>query len=244
MGQLRSAAMIFTLVFMSLVLWTKAQGPIPAADIPTQCNSVERCCMPTPYTGTPGIRQFELNEISSSSWRVRRPAHLLQDWEVARLEKAYALIRALPDSDPRSLLNQMNIHCLYCDNALYYPGQEYPLEIHDSWFFLPWHRMFLYWHERILAKVLEDDAFALPFWAWDSTETTDPLPNTMPVMYANPSSSLWNLNRNNCSYPPFLIDLDNRGGGCNNKTEDFIRVQNERLIYSQLVTGAPTTALM
>lgn len=33
------------------------------------------------------------------------------------------------------------------------------------------------------------------------------------------------------------------GGGCNNKTEEFLRAQNDRLMYSQLVVGAPTPEL-
>lgn len=215
---------------------------IPAPDIPNQCNSIERCCMPTPYTGVPGIRQFEFE--AEQPWRVRRPAHRLSKFELDRLERAYALLRALPDSDPRSLWNQKNLHCLYCDNALYYPGQKYPLEIHNGWYFLPWHRMFMYWHERIIAKVLNDSTFALPFWAWDNQQdVTDPPGNVIPPQYTNPNSSLYDPIRNNCSQANPYIDLDTRGGVCSNKTASYMRTQNNRLIYSQIVVGAPTTSL-
>jgi polyphenol oxidase len=227
-------------VLMGVV--TEATLPIPAPDIPNQCNSIERCCMPTPYTGAPGIRQFEFE--AEQPWRVRRPAHLLSKFELERLERAYALLRALPDSDPRSLWNQKNLHCLYCDNALYYPGQQYPLEIHNGWYFLPWHRMFMYWHERILAKVLNDSTFALPFWAWDNQQDdTNPPGNVMPPQYTNPNSSLYDPIRNNCSNANPYIDLDNRGGICTNKTASYMRTQNDRLLYTQLVIGAPTPAL-
>lgn len=218
--------------------------PIPAPDIPTQCNSVERCCMPTPYKGTPGIRLYTHSESSSLPLRTRRPAHLLTDSQLTKLEKAYTLMRALPDSDPRSLDNQRKLHCLYCDNALYYPNQSYPLEIHNGWFFLPWHRMFLYWHERILAKLLGDDTFALPFWAYDNQETKEPTASTMPLGYAKEGSSLWDVNRNECAAPPNVADLDTRGRGCTNLTSEFLRTRNNRLMYINAGIGAPLPSLL
>jgi polyphenol oxidase len=232
-----ASLVLLALSMMATVAY--ATLPFPAANLPTQCNSVERCCMPTPYRGKP-IYQFEYPKFKK--FKVRRPAHLLTTKEVTRLEKAYRLMRALPDSDPRSLLNQMKLHCLYCDNALYYPGQEYPLEVHRTWFFLPWHRMFTYWHERILRELLKDDTFTLPFWAWDNTMDVKPVPNQMPAPYARRDSPLYDAARNNCSFPPFIVDLDT-AGGCTSKTSDFIRIQNDRLQYTQLVIGAPTTAL-
>ncbi|KAG0566489.1 hypothetical protein KC19_7G067800 [Ceratodon purpureus] len=225
----------------SLVFVAEATLPIPAPNIPEQCNSIQNCCMPSPYTGTAGIRLFEFEP--NQPWRTRRPAHLLSQFELDRLERAYDLLRALPDSDPRSLLNQKNLHCLYCNNALYYPGQKYPLEIHNGWYFLPWHRMFLYWHERIIAKVLNDSTFALPFWAWDNQQDTNPPSNVIPPQYTNPNSSLYDPIRNNCSLVNPYVDFDTRGGICTNKTADYMRVQNDRLMYTQLVVGSPTPAL-
>lgn len=229
------------LVFMVVLAVAEATfKAIPAPNLPRDCNSIERCCMPKPYTGKPGIRQFEFE--THLPMRVRPAAHLVSKDYIKKLEKAYKLMRALPDSDPRSLKNQMNLHCLYCDNALYFPGHKYPLEIHSGWFFLPWHRMFIYFHERIIAKLLDDDEFALPFWDWDNQLPTPPLPNVIPAMYANPDSPLYDPNRNNCSAPPFIVDMDTRTG-CTEKTSEFLRVQNTRLTYSQLVLGAPTPAL-
>lgn len=233
---------VLVVVSMTLVVIVGAQeigGPIPPADIPTQCNSIEKCCMPTPYTGKP-IYQFEFE--SHLPVRTRPAAHLVDADYIAKIEKAYTILRGLPDSDPRSLLNQMNLHCLYCDNALYWPGVEYPLAVHNSWLFLPWHRMFMYFHERILQGVLNDTSFALPYWAWDNSMDVTPVPNAMPAMYANRESSLWDPNRNNCSLPPFLTDLDTIGG-CTTKSPDFIRIQNDRLLYTQIVVGSLTTSL-
>ena len=52
---------------------------------------------------------------------------------------------------------------------------------HQGWFFLPWHRMYLYFFERIVrAAVVEAGGpadFALPYWNYDK-----PFPgNTIPI---------------------------------------------------------------
>ena len=35
---------------------------------------------------------------------------------------------------------------------------------HGSWFFLPWHRMYLAAFERVIQFHLEDDEWSLPYW--------------------------------------------------------------------------------
>lgn len=196
--------------------------------------------MPRPYTGKPA-RQFEFN--ASLPVRIRRPAHLLDEAYIAKLERGVQLQRDLPDTDPRSFRNQQKLHCLYCDNGIYYPNSSWPLEIHGGWHFLPWHRMFMYFNERIIAKLLEDDTFALPFWNWDNQTPEAPYANIQPYFYArNKTSPLWNRNRNNCSEPPYTIDL-NTAGGCTAKSPEQLRTDNTRMIYSQIVTGAPTPNL-
>ncbi|KAG0602916.1 hypothetical protein M758_10G051400 [Ceratodon purpureus] len=227
------------ILVMVMVKFTSAV-PIPAPDLPDNCNSEERCCMPRPYRGKP-VRQFEYDPTLPV--RFRRAAHLIDEEYIAKLERGVKLQRELPDTDPRSWTNQMNLHCLYCDNGLYYPNQTWPLEVHNGWLFLPWHRMFMYFNERILAKLLDDDTFALPFWNWDNQTPEEPHANILPYFYArNKTSSLWNKNRNNCSEPPLTIDL-NTEGGCTTKTPEELRIQNNRLIYTQIVTGAPTSNL-
>jgi len=33
-------------------------------------------------------------------------------------------------------------------------------------FFFSWHRMYLYWFERIVRRMSGDDTWALPYWNW------------------------------------------------------------------------------
>ena len=118
--------------------------------------------------------------------RERKSAFELTDPEVARLRKAYQLLRDLartnPD-DPRGWLRQANVHCWYCGGE---GGNEMNAgtEIHGSWRFLPWHRMYLYMHERILATLLGDDTFTLPYWDWDT-----PGRNKVPPAYGETGTS-------------------------------------------------------
>jgi polyphenol oxidase len=115
--------------------------------------------------------------------RTRKSAFELSQTEVDRLKSAYAVLRKLSTQhpeDPRGWLRQGHVHCWYCGGGN--NGREGE-EIHGSWLFFPWHRAFLYFHERILCKLLDDDTFALPYWDWDSQGR-----QTFPAIYGDPNS--------------------------------------------------------
>lgn len=63
-------------------------------------------------------------------------------------------------------------------------------------FFLPWHRMYLFFFERIIQKVSGNSSFALPYW--DYTNSSSPsgprLPNKF-ISPANPTNPLFRTNR-------------------------------------------------
>ncbi len=219
--------------------------PFPAPDF-RNCNNSQGCC-PPPYNKT--FENFYVFD-TTLPMRSRRPAHLLDDAYIAKYQKAYQLLRALPDSDGRSWKNQANLHCAYCNAAFYFPMAKSRLEIHYGWFFFPWHRFFLYFHERILAQLVGDDTFAIPFWNWDDQSANPPLANVLPdvfenAMYKNKSSSLYDANRNACAQPPNIIDLQNLFQ-CENQTPSLkasLRESNNRIMYTQMVIGAPSSRL-
>jgi hypothetical protein len=64
-------------------------------------------------------------------------------------------------SDPTGLLYQCWLHSYYCSGS--WPGGD----LHTTWLFLPWHRAFIYFHERILADAVGDPDFRLPAWDWE-----------------------------------------------------------------------------
>ena len=74
---------------------------------------------------------------------------------VTAYRAAVAAMKALPASNPISWVAQANIHNNSCP--------------HGCWFFLPWHRAYLVYFERICRKVTGDSNFALPYWNWTSS---------------------------------------------------------------------------
>src|SRR5579862_1642144 len=69
---------------------------------------------------------------------------------------AVAAMKALPSTDPRNWTQQANVHYNHCP--------------HGNWWFLPWHRAYLLYFERICRKMSGNNDFALPYWNW----TTNP----------------------------------------------------------------------
>jgi len=87
---------------------------------------------------------------------------------------AVAAMKALPASDNRNWTKQANIHNSSCT--------------HGNWFFLPWHRMYLLYFEKICRKLTGNNDFALPYWNW----TTHP---AVPDVFWDTNSPLYDANR-------------------------------------------------
>jgi polyphenol oxidase len=125
--------------------------------------------------------------------RTRKSASDLTPEEVSRLKAAYGEMRKLSGSnpdDPRGWLQQSLIHCWYCGGGMDGRAGE---QIHGSWWFFPWHRCYLYFHERILGHLVGDASLTLPYWEWDNAAS-----RTMPAPYTSPnnrSNSLFDANR-------------------------------------------------
>jgi hypothetical protein len=67
-----------------------------------------------------------------------------------------------PVTDPRSWRFQANIHGTF-DTPVQPTWNRCQ---HGSFFFLSWHRMYLYFFERILRAASGDQNLALPYWKW------------------------------------------------------------------------------
>jgi tyrosinase len=83
-----------------------------------------------------------------------RSSHDTEDGKKALTDYAAAvkLMKALPATDRRNWSNQAQIHQDFCP--------------HGNWFFLPWHRAYLFYFEQACASVLNKPTFALPYWNW------------------------------------------------------------------------------
>ncbi|KAI3895320.1 hypothetical protein MKX03_035821 [Papaver bracteatum] len=204
------------------------------ADLPPGVTGIN-CCPPP----TTKIIDFELPS-SSTPLRVRPAAHLVDEAYIAKINKAYELMRALPDDDPRSFKNQANLHCAYCDAAfdqtlVGFPNLE--IQVHSCWLFFPFHRYYLYFHEKILGSLIDDPTFALPFWNWDTSAGME-----IPSIYANPASSLYNTLRDALHQPPALLDYNYNLVDSNLPAQQLI-TSNLTTMYRQVVSGGKTPTL-
>ncbi|PKA53516.1 Polyphenol oxidase, chloroplastic [Apostasia shenzhenica] len=195
----------------------------PATDVPSGV-SPPNCCPPV---STSIDFRFPSR---SSPLRVRPAAHLVDADYLAKYTKAVQLMKDLPASDPRNFTQQANVHCAYCDGAYDQAGfPDLELQIHSSWLFFPWHRCYLYFHERILGKLIGDDSFALPFWNWDA-----PAGMQIPAIYTTSSSSLYDPRRDPSHQPPVIADLDFSLGQPTGSGQALID-DNLKIMYRQLM---------
>ena len=106
--------------------------------------------------------------------------------------RAVARMQARPATDPTSWAFQAAIHGAYATPP---PQARWNECQHQNWYFLPWHRMYLYFFERIVraAVVAEggDPEFALPYWNYDQPRPRNTLPRafraaSLPGGNANP----------------------------------------------------------
>ncbi|MBV9408298.1 MAG: tyrosinase family protein, partial [Candidatus Eremiobacteraeota bacterium] len=133
--------------------------PAPTPTPPGTCTP-QACNVPTTATPVPWKRPAD------TVFALRRSAWDLSSAQLAKLRLAYQRMAALPPSDGRSLQGQRNLHAYYCVTCPGGPGFAGG-DIHFSWNFLPWHRMFLYFHERILGSLVNDMSLRLTYWDWE-----------------------------------------------------------------------------
>ncbi|XP_021830804.1 polyphenol oxidase I, chloroplastic-like [Prunus avium] len=214
-------------------------APISAPDF-TECGPSDKpdgstidCCPPITKT----IIDFKLPD--RGPLRIRRAAQDLEKDPVylAKYKKAIALMRALPDDDPRSMAQQAMVHCSYCDGGYPQAGSDLEIQVHFCWLFYPFHRWYLYFYEKIMGELIGDPTFALPFWNWDA-----PAGMYIPKIFTDPTSSLYDQYRNSAHQPPKLLDLNY--GGTDDDVDDATRVkENLTTMYQQMVSKASSHRL-
>lgn len=103
---------------------------------------------------------------------------------LAAYKTAIREMKDLPLSDPRNWRRQAEIHQNYCP--------------HSNWLFLPWHRAYLYYFEKICQALAGMDDFALPYWNWS-------VDRTLPAPFADPSSELYYSQRRIFTLPDTAV---------------------------------------
>ncbi|MFI5385062.1 MAG: tyrosinase family protein [Fimbriimonadales bacterium] len=135
--------------------------------------------------------------IAPPPMMVRKNLRSLSATELQGLRDAVAAMQALPASDPCSWDFQANIHNSRCD--------------HSVEFWLPWHRMYLYYFEKILVGHSGGKLKGLPYWDYtQSTETKFP-GKYYPANYTSGGSThpnpLYHSPRTNVTSPSFSLSF-------------------------------------
>ncbi len=114
---------------------------------------------------------------------VRKDASTLSAKEIASLRRGVQVMMSRPPSDPTSWSYQANMHGTY-DSS---PQPLWNGCQHASYFFFSWHRMYLYYFERILRAASGDPYLTLPYWNYSAlSESAIPLPYRQPADSSNP----------------------------------------------------------
>ncbi len=135
------------------------------------------------FTGIPALAAYATGPT------VRRNASTMaaSDPILRGYRTAIKAMRALPNDNPCSWFYQAAIHGTTDPAAL--PSWN---TCHtDPTFFWAWHRMYLYWFERIVRKHSKMYDWAVPYWDWGN-----PAERSLPAPFRDPASLLYEGSRN------------------------------------------------
>jgi len=131
---------------------------------------------------------FKADKAFASPALVRRNVGAMDasDPILLSYRKAITAMQARPTTDPTSWAYQAAIHGTLSS------------AVHTSWntcehgtdFFWSWHRMYLYWFERIVRKACGDPCWALPYWNWAPGSDLH-----LPAPFRDTASELYTVNR-------------------------------------------------
>ena len=128
---------------------------------------------------------------------VRKEINTFTAAQVDAYRKGVALMKTRAFNDPTSWIYQANMHGFPTNNAICpvigTPQPAWSTCQHGSFFFLAWHRMYLYYFERILRASVRQALhnptyeFNLPFWNYE-----DPNLRTLPKPFRDPANTTTN----------------------------------------------------
>jgi len=123
--------------------------------------------------------------------RVRRNVYsLLGTTAINSLRAGVAAMRARPASDPTSWAYQAKMHALNSGSAAALQDQCQ----HRQFFFFSWHRMYIYYFEKILRKASGDPKLTLPYWNYTDVAAEGVLPEPFRTP-ANATNALYDSTR-------------------------------------------------
>lgn len=134
------------------------------------------------FTGVPALADYAVGPT------VRRNASAMaaNDPILRGYRRAIIAMRALPNTNPCSWFYQAAIHGTTDPSNLLAWNTCHT----DPTFFWAWHRMYLYWFERIVRKHSGMYDWAIPYWDW-----ANPAERALPAQFRVSGSALYDATR-------------------------------------------------
>lgn len=152
-------------------------------------------CVDSP--SAPGSRNQEriLAYLDAEGVHLRQNIYCLTELssDLVAYRAGVRVMQSRPDTNPTSWSAQWAMHATLLARAGMITNQCQ----HANLFFLSWHRMYLYWFERIVRAASGVPSFALPYWGYSPTGSRD-----LPAPFRWPPDPVNN--------PLFLPDRDPR----------------------------------
>jgi hypothetical protein len=127
-----------------------------------------------PTTSAQGTTCEAIPCASPAELKIRPNVFDLTERQIKSLRRGVAVMKARAESNPTSWLAQANLHA---EPAILDPVPTWCQ--HASWFFFPWHRMYLYWFEQILRDASDDPDLMLPYWNYTDNPEHRTLPDAL-----------------------------------------------------------------
>jgi tyrosinase len=139
---------------------------------------------PKPQPPTPPVAEYtgRVVTVDGKKVHVRRRLSAWTAQDYASYRKAVQAMQARPVTDPTSWLFQANIHGAPPADGANDAWRKCP---HGTADFLTWHRMYLYFWERIVRKAAEDPDFSIGYWRYESD---DPASLALPEGFRTPTA--------------------------------------------------------
>jgi hypothetical protein len=165
--------------------WSSAMQSVPAGtfvEVGVARDPIVSNCMhlfryigtvSPPFSGVPFLPPFTRPSVAS-----------LSATQIASLRHGIQVMMSRPVTDPTSYRFQANIHGTTDTPTTTEEMQSWNQCEHGSFYFLSWHRMYLYFFDRILRAAAADPNLVLPYWDW-----TDPAQRMLPLPFRQPADS-------------------------------------------------------
>ncbi|HYH16428.1 MAG TPA: tyrosinase family protein [Flavisolibacter sp.] len=157
---------LFALLFFSLFAFRTIA---PKTTVSTVRATLPVFCAPITSNSINAI-PFSFAKYTNGNILTRRNIYHWSEADFEDYKRAIVAMRALPYNDPTSWEYQSAIHGTTLTNNL----QSWNSCQHGTRFFFSWHRMYIYFFERIVRAKSGNPSFTMPYWDYQTNPVLPP----------------------------------------------------------------------